>query len=247
MNAVIFLSDLSRKARKASQLMLSAKFRRGMRRGVAAAIEHRPAFSGLEFYTVVDVGANVGQFSLLSWSLWPKAHIYAFEPQAQPAEVFGRVFPRSAPVTLYLAAVGARSGRAEMNVSRRNDCSSLLPISGAMPRILPGTDKVGTADVEIGPLSAYLSAEEIADPALLKIDVQGAELDVLHGCGDLLDRFRYVYAELSFVELYTGQPLCHEIIEFLAARQFRVTSVLNVNSDAQGRPLQADFLFRRTC
>ena len=76
--------------------------------------------------------------------------------------------------------------------------------------------------VSIGPLAAFLSDEEIADPALLKIDVQGAEIEVLAGCEGLLGRFRYVYVELSLVELYEGQPPCHEVMRYLAQKNFRL-------------------------
>jgi FkbM family methyltransferase len=239
------LYETFRKSIKVLRLLREGKFRYALRRGVAAGIEHTGALTPLNIRTLVDVGANVGQFSLLAWSLFPQARIYAFEPQLQPAERFSRIFPQDARVTLHRSAVGSRSGLAEMHVSSRNDSSSLLPISQAMPDVFPGTQEVAVTDVSIAPLSAFLTPADIIGPALLKIDVQGGELDVLVGSESLLDRFQYVYVELSFIELYTGQALCHEVVTHLRDRSFQLKSVHNLHEDTNGRAIQADFLFAR--
>ena len=239
------LSRLSRKAQKLIALLPRKKFRRGLRHGVAAAIEHERALSGLEINTVVDIGANIGQFSLLAWTLYPGARIYAFEPQSGPAAIFQKLFPTSAPITLYRTAIGTATGQIEMHVSRRHDSSSLLPISKTMTDMGADNDEIGTSFVSIASLASFLAPEEIVDPALLKIDVQGSELEVLKGSEPLLDRFRYICIELSFIELYTGQPLSHEVIRYLDGRGFQLISIHNLHNDAYGRSAQADFLFGR--
>ena len=221
------------------------KFRHGLYHGVAATIEHQGALGSLEVRTVVDIGANVGQFSLLASELFPAATIYAFEPLHGPAETYLKLFPPGSEARLFRAAIGSKSGEAEMHVSRRHDSSSLLPISADMARIFPGTEEVGRERVVVEPLASFLSVAEIAAPALVKIDVQGAELDVLKGFGALLREFRYVYVELSFVPLYTGQPLADEIIAFLRADGFHLRGVHNLSVDGEGRAIQADFLFVR--
>jgi FkbM family methyltransferase len=245
-SGVLALSEALRKLGKASRLLGNAKFRHGLQYGVAAAIEHKHLLSRLNLRTVVDIGANIGQFSLLSRALFPTARIYAFEPQMKAALRFSQLFRDDALITLFYSAIGTQSGQIEMHVSRRHDCSSLLPISPVMTDVFPGTDEIGLIDVPIAPLIKFLSAEQIADPALLKIDVQGTELDVLRACEPLLSGFRYVYIELSFVELYVGQALCGEIIRFLDQKNFHVVGVKNLREDGIGRTVQADFLFRST-
>jgi FkbM family methyltransferase len=242
---VDMISRTIRRGRKALRLLRNSDFRRGLFQGVGASLEHERVLARLDVRTVVDVGANLGQFSLLAVSLYPQAKIFAFEPQAKPAAVFARLFAGIERVTLFPSAIGTRLGRTSIHVSRQHDSSSLLPISGTMSKIFPGTEEVGIADVSIAPLGCFLNSEDIVDPALLKIDVQGSELEVLHGCDELLPRFRYVYAELSFIELYTGQALCHEIIDYLSDRSFRLTGVHNLREESDGRAVQADFLFCR--
>jgi hypothetical protein len=118
-------------------------------------------------------------------------------------------------------------------------------MTARLNHLFPRTEKVGSISVPVNRLEAFLSPAEILDPALLKIDVQGGELDVLRGCETLLDRFRHIYVELSFAELYAGQPLCHEVIQYLEEWEFHLTGVNNVVYDRMGMPIQADFLFTR--
>ena len=77
------------------------------------------------------------------------------------------------------------------------------------------------------------------------MDVQGFEMEALRGCEDLLECFEYIYCECSFVELYSGQKLAHEIIQWLRDQNFMFVGIFNVNYDISGQPIQGDFLFQK--
>jgi FkbM family methyltransferase len=231
---------------KALRLLPNPVFRRGLRFGVGATIEHRAVIAPMNLATVVDIGANVGQFSLLVRGLHPGARIFAFEPLADAATRFRRLFDGDGGVTLHQAAVAPARGTATMHVSAAADSSSLLPIGARQSELFPGTEEVGTAEVEAGPLDAFVAAHDIVAPALLKIDVQGFELEVLRGAQSLLDRFAHVYVEASFEALYEGQALADEVIAFLAAEGFAEAGRYNLSLGPDGKPVQADFLFCRT-
>jgi FkbM family methyltransferase len=193
--------------------------------------------------TVVDIGANRGQFALVARHCFPEARILSFEPLPGPSRTFQRVFAGDPSVILHPVAIGPERGETTIHLSARDDSSSLLPISSLQNTLFPGTAEAGTATVTVGPLSDFVAAEEIEPPALLKLDVQGFELQVLRGCEDLLDRFALVYAECSFVELYLGQALADEVIAWLHERGFGLRGVYNMTYDRRGRAIQADFLF----
>ena len=84
----------------------------------------------------------------------------------------------------------------------------------------------------------------LARPSLLKIDVQGFELEVLKGATGLLPEIDAVSVEASDVELYEGQALLGEIERFLDEAGFRVDGRFNEQLH-QGQRVQADWLFRR--
>ena len=234
-----------RQLKKILAALPHARLRRGLRFGVGAAIEHTDVIVALPILTLVDLGANVGQFSLLVRQRYPLARILAFEPLAKPAAVYRQVFADDSLVTLYQCAVGASAEMRDMNVSRHSDSSSLLPITQTQVAFAPGTEAVGRECVCIAPLSDMLSIQDIAAPALLKIDVQGYELIALEGCERLLSAFGHVYVELSFIPFYEGQALAHEVIEWLATRGFKLAGIHNPVYDKTKLIVQADFLFAR--
>lgn len=218
---------------------------RALRYGVAASVEHTSVLRHIECKTIIDIGANRGQFALVARHCLPEVTIISFEPLPGPAEIFRRVLSCDAAVQLHEAAIGPVSENCSMHLSARDDSSSLLPISTLQSEIFPGTDEVGTVTVHVAPLSEFVSEDEIQGSALLKLDVQGFEMEALLGCESLLSKFDWVYCECSFVELYSGQKLASDIIEWLAGRGFRIKGMYNPSYDRDGRAIQADFLFSR--
>ena len=224
---------------------LDRRWMRALRLGVAPSLEHRRVLQQITPASVVDIGANRGQFALVSRHCYPDARIVSFEPLPQPAAIFRQVFAGDARVLLHPYAIADKAGTAQMHVSARDDSSSLLSIAAEQERIFPGTAEVALARIEMRRLADVLQRADIAAPALLKLDVQGYELQALHGCESLLDAFAWVYCECSFVELYAGQALADEVIAWLHERGMRLIGAYNMAHDREGRAIQADFLFAR--
>lgn len=215
-----------------------------LRYRVLAGAEHRHVLSRA-ITTVVDIGANRGQFSLAVRRWAPKARVIAFEPLPGPASIFERVFAGDDRVSLHQVAIGPRREQGTMHVSGKDDSSSLLPISSAQAAMFPGTAEIATAEVRVGPLEEFVTTNEISAPAMLKLDVQGFEYEALIGCESMLARFAWVYCECSFIELYSGQRLACEVIDWLAQKGFELTGIYNPAYDRDGQAVQGDFLFLR--
>lgn len=216
-----------------------------LRTGVAASTEHDRILAGLQLRTVVDIGANRGQFALCIRRMYPEAHIYSFEPLRKPARSWMRNFASDPRAKLFNKAVAPEAGSATMSVSRWDVSSSLLPFAQAQHDNFPFTEEASREVVETTSLDRCVGEKLLQDHALLKLDVQGYELAALQGCGSLLDRFKYVYVEASFIELYVGQALASEVIAFLLGRGFRLICVANLSRGKSIRPIQADFLFTK--
>jgi FkbM family methyltransferase len=211
---------------------------------VLAAIEHRGALSR-PLNTVIDIGANRGQFSLAVRAAAPLCTIVAFEPLNEAADTFRLIFKYDTRTRLVQAAVGEISTSRLMHVSARDDSSSLLDISPLQEKLFPGTKEVSTVTVKVGPLAEFVETKEIRAPSMLKLDVQGSELSALVGSESIISLFDYVYCECSFVELYSGQALAPEIIRWLHDRRFLLRGVFNTAFDRAGQAVQADLLFQR--
>jgi FkbM family methyltransferase len=209
---------------------------------IAPAIEHVAPLSRFSFRTVVDVGANKGQFAAVARRLFPEAQIYSFEPLSDPAAQFARAFAEDSKTKLFTCALGPNSGTAPIYVTTRDDSSSLLKPGTAQSEIF-GVQAARTDEVAVRRLSECVTAEAVESPALLKVDVQGGELDVLEGASDLIDKFDALYIECSFVELYDGQPLFGDVARTTEKFGFRLRGIYNQYCHPQYGPVQADFLF----
>lgn len=230
-------------ARKLVAILRTPLFVRALLKGAAAGTEHRMLLQSLNCRHVVDIGANCGQFALISRKCFPCARIDSFEPLAEPADRFDKVFSGDANTHLHRCAIGPEKATMTIHVSERDDSSSLLPIGQNQSALFPHTGEREVRQASVLPLHEAIDADDLSPPALLKIDVQGFELEVLKGCRLMLDRFAWVYCECSFIELYEGQALAYEVIDYLSQHGFRLSGVYNMTYDKKGIAIQADFLF----
>lgn len=214
-------------------------------RNVAPALEHRKILEKIKYSTLIDIGANKGQFSLIINQINPASKIHAFEPLSAPSAKFKKIFANNPNITLHQLAISDTEGKSEIHVSQKEDSSSLLPIGKLQNQIFPGTKESHTETIITKRLDSVLSEEQITAPALLKLDVQGFELNALKGCETLLHCFEHIYVECSFVELYEGQSLAHEVIAFLQERNFKLKGIYNTYYDKSGIAIQSDFLFQK--
>jgi len=211
---------------------------------VAAGVEHEAVPFGHEFATVIDVGANQGQFALFATRRFPNAALICLEPLADPRAKLSRVLAGRSDVTIFSLAASATDGLQPFHVSRATDSSSLLKPTDAMTTVFPGTEANAMIEVQAARLDATLP-RTLLRPCLLKIDVQGAELEVLRGAERLLGQVDEVYVECSLVEFYEGQPLLDDLVVHLATRGFRLRGIHSLLRDHRGQCLQADLLFAR--
>lgn len=236
-----------RKARKVTAAVRTRAGRNALRLGVVATMDHQAMLAELEPVFVVDVGANRGQFALDVQAACPKASILSFEPIPDAADTYELVFEGAHNVELRNLALGSEAGELDLFLSKADDSSSLLPISALQESTFPGTESIGSLRVGVSTLDVELQDIKFDRPALLKLDVQGYELQALQGGTASLGRFDWIYAECSFKEFYSGQPLASDVIAFLAQHGFELDRVENITR-ISGSVVQADFLFskRRT-
>ena len=211
-------------------------------KGTPPGMEHLQALAGLNVRSCIDVGACYGQFSVLCQELFGDIRIFAFEPLADAAERCRRVLPASANV--YQFALGATERQSEFHVTNKPNSSSLL-VPGRAQFEAYGVKQASRVDVKVRRLDNVLTKADLDGRCLLKIDVQGGELDVLRGCGELLNQIEYIYLEGSFVELYDGQPLITDIVVFLSQWGFVLRGIYNNSFTDQFGDTQGDFLFTR--
>ena len=171
--------------------------------------------------TVLDVGANRGEFARIASDCFPGAAVHCFEPlpvcqpllQAQAAE--------RPQIKLHACALGETSGTAEMFENDYSPSSSLLPMQDRHRELWPKTAGAKKITIAIDTLDAVVARNEMAAPVFLKLDVQGFELSVLRGATMALRQTAAVLTEVLFEPLYAGQMDYRELLNFMAERGFR--------------------------
>jgi FkbM family methyltransferase len=242
------LTSLARqtgRARKLVGVLQVPEYRRALRHGVAASVEHEAIPLRVDFATVIDVGANRGQFAVFAARRFPKAQLICFEPLSGPREQLTRAVGSNPRLRVLDCAVGSEDGAAEFHVSASDDSSSLLPIGQRQRDAFPGTEESALMPVQVKRLDSALHEADLGRPTLLKIDVQGGELEVIQGAGRLLLSIDAVLVEVSFVELYAGQALVDAVWAHLRESAFSCRGIWSLTYGPRRECLQGDLLFAR--
>lgn len=197
---------------------------------------------------VIDVGANQGQYATDVRRSGYAGPISSIEPSS---EQFARLQALAADDpgwSIHRLALGAEPGTATLNVAANEGKSSSLLAQKDLRFGTTDTMRyVGTETVEVDTLDH--AAPQIAGTAqriLLKIDVQGLELEVIRGAGGLLPRVLAIETELALMPLYEGQPEWRVVVNALEERGYTLFALDPGYSDwDSGRLVEADVLFVR--
>jgi len=194
--------------------------------------------------TIYDIGASVGTWSLLAKSLIPNANIHAFEPLAKHQSEFHKKLDCVTEVTMHPIALGARNAIEKFHVTDFSDSSSILR-PNELSKLHLGVTEAEQITLSVHRLDEYRRERNLPSPDLLKLDIQGYELEALRGAPECLAAAKAVIAEVSFVEYYDGQCLFHELAYHLAQAGLFLTAFAAVMPT--GRPVgQTDALFTRS-
>ena len=196
--------------------------------------------------TVIDVGANVGQYAALLRAGGYRGQIVSVEPLDSAFAALSARAAKDPRWTALQNGVGEAPGTIDINISANSYSSSVLDINDAHLDAAPDSRYVGTQQIELTTV-AHLVDQQGIDPArcLLKVDTQGYESQVLAGAEPVLGKIAAVQLELSFVELYAGQALFDDHVAALRGHGFELWSLDPGISGSDGRMLQCDGLFMR--
>jgi FkbM family methyltransferase len=194
------------------------------------------------FQMVFDVGANVGHMSALFMKHFPKATIHAFEPVGSTFTKLENALGQHPRLALHKMAASDAAGSATIRLF--NDPAKNTLVSDLIDSLR--TNPSGLEKIKICRLDAVISEYKVAYIDLLKIDVEGFEANVLHGCGENLkpERIRYIYFEFHRVNkvgknasaVATGHSQLGEIDQLLEANGYRLL-VIYTQGVHQGEPI----------
>lgn len=241
---------LGRKALKVAPLVAAnPKLLPLMRQGVHPEIYERlngPWLRDAGIRTVLDIGANTGQFSRTIHALFPEATVYAFEPQEDCVSELEASFQGNPRLHAIRTAVGDEDGELTFHSNAFSQSSSALQMTELHKEAFPWARDSEEIRVPVHRLDTLASDLDLVGPILVKIDVQGYEDRVLRGGEQTVRQADIVLIETAFEQLYEGEATFPVVYELMSAFGFRYAGNLDqVDNPATGRPLYADALFLR--
>lgn len=205
------------------------------------------AAMGLRPRTVVDVGANIGQFALAAAHMMRPERLISVEPIPEVcAKLKELPMPAETQFQAVCLALGEVPGKAKFRVMSQTASSSLLPLGEIHKDIYPEVWEQQTIPVALETLDSLLQKYFLVGPTLLKLDVQGYELAVLRGCRSLRSHFRWILLETSTAPFYEGGASFSEIHAYLSEQGYRWLGPVAVHQPMEIRPaesLQFDALY----
>lgn len=196
--------------------------------------------------TVIDVGANTGQFKREIREKLPDAFIYSFEPIR---ECFEKLKEEERTDKIFMAfnfALGESNTVSIINKSSYTLSSSLLSMSNIHKEAFPHTKDSTPETIEVRRMDDALKDINMDREILIKIDTQGYEDRVIRGGVGTLAKAKVLIVENSFVPLYENQPLFGDIYKALTELGFTYHGALHQKLDSKsGEILFEDSLFVR--
>lgn len=195
------------------------------------------------FKTILDIGANEGQFAHKMRKLFPKAQIISFEPLPREYQTLCESFQHDKKFVAYNFALGEKEESTTMWLNEFSPSSSLLKMKEHTKHFDYAISQT-PIDIKIFPLDQALKMSAIGAPYLIKIDVQGYEEYVIKGGKNIFSNATMVITEVSFSQLYENHMLFDGIYLILNDLGFRfIGNYEQMNSPINNEVLQADAIF----
>ena len=202
--------------------------------------------AGVSPKTVIDVGANVGQFAVAASRLFSGAQIFSIEPDEMTAARLRKNLKSEGNVDVLVTAVGDYIGEAVFHRNKDSQVSSILALGEDRISAFPQATVVEEIKVPISTLDALFLKHLLNKPILVKIDVQGAEDKVIRGGAEFLQSVEWVLMEVTFADLYDGEMDFRGISSLMMQAGFKFVRPLNFHvSPLTGEIIEMDALFQR--
>jgi FkbM family methyltransferase len=192
---------------------------------------------------IIDGGANLGSVTDALLGYYPSAAIHAFEPIPQLADALRVKYAHCPHIVVHAKALGAEPKTLTFHQLNNIDSSSFLTPS-AIQKKYHG-QKVAISN-ELAVEQVRLDDMVDGDIDILKLDLQGYELEALKGAERSLPSTKLILIEVEFVPLYENQPLFGDIDVFLRERGFFLLNLYELWTHPDGQLTSGDAIYLNT-
>jgi len=165
---------------------------------------------GLKVERALDVGANSAWWSRTAAQVFPKAQFTLIEPQEEMRDSLKAFCDKQPGSAYYIVAAGSQDTELSMTIWPDRQGTSLLPDEAQA-----ASEGLARRIVPVRRLDEFLRQENRGLPDLVKLDVQGFELEALRGAGPVLGTAEVIILEVATFTLTAGMPDLAEVVRFM--------------------------------
>lgn len=195
--------------------------------------------------TIIDVGANAGQFAIAASKIYSGVSIYSFEALPSLLSSLENNTKKISNIKIFNHALGDVKGEIEFFQNDYSLASSALEIHKNQTDLFPQTGGVKKIKIKSERLDDIINEMKLDSPVLLKLDVQGYEKKVLSGAVQSMKKIDYLLFETSFTPMYNSEPLFDEMNTFVKELGFEIVAPVGVFQSENMKILQMDILYKR--
>lgn len=199
---------------------------------------------------IFDVGGHIGQTVEKYRKLYPNATIHSFEPFKSSFDQLSLVCHPEANCHPHMLAFSDVAGTADYYANASGGgTNSLFPPEDMEKRFDHDDDShyAGTVKTSVttDTIDSFCAEHGIDNIDILKMDIQGGELKALHGAERMLleRKVDLLFLEVSFIHIYKGQALFHDIEGFLLERGYTLYNIHYLSTQSEGQLVQGDAIF----
>jgi FkbM family methyltransferase len=173
---------------------------------------------GINFKYILDVGANLGEWTRMTKEIFPESVIYMIEPLSEMAANLNSICEEF-PGTKYFPN-GAGSKIEDHVMTTWGDDLAGANCLVVENEYLKSINKQRV--IPIITIDSLIEKGEIEIPDLVKLDIQGFELEALRGGTKLFGVTEAFILETSLFEFTAGNPILSEVVIFMAERGYEI-------------------------
>lgn len=168
---------------------------------------------------IFDIGANIGQTATKYRKLFPAAQVYSFEPCPKVFDALSKRFANDPFVSPINTAVSSTEKYVNFYVNDYDQMNSTLPLNLNAQEWVKSEQTIVNQAIQVpsDQIDKFCDREKIHKVDILKMDIQGGELDALKSAEKMLSNqsIQLIYLEINFAPLYQGQGSFCEINHLL--------------------------------
>lgn len=190
---------------------------------------------------IVDVGANIGETTDKFLSQYGSPTIYSYEANPNLKKLLESKFGKNKNVHIILKALGNKESNMVFNVAKNNPSSSFLP-RAELNKIYHGGATATEKEISI-PMTKLANEFPEQEIDILKLDVEGYELEILKGAETILPRIKIIMSEVWFAKYYEDGAYFSEVEDYLRRHDFILLNIYNPYTHKDMQLTTADAVF----